>query len=114
MAINPSPNAGSYASINMGTTTSGKIISLVVPTANAGSGGGASGACAQSMTGGGAVAWDPASQACWGVTGIKIPIGDTDAPVMKGFQIFNFNIHTNGDCCPTTDKYALPGPCPSL
>lgn len=33
---------------------------------------------------------------CWQITGVKVPIGDTSASVHAGFEIVNFNFHTNG------------------
>lgn len=110
MAINPISSA--YASINLGSMPNGKSIRMYIPASSqGGSESAALNACSQAMTEGGAVAYDKVANACWGVTGLVIPIGDTNAAVMKGFQYINFNFHTCGDCCPTTDKYALPGPC---
>jgi len=60
--------------------------------------------------GSGAHAYDAAVDECLGVTGIRIPIGDTDASIQKGFEIFNRNINQDRTQPAVPNTFSLPGP----
>lgn len=72
---------------------------------------------AASQAAGSAVAWDlwtyirtGGKQGCWRVTGMPIPIGDTDASIHKGFEIFNRNMQANGSESAVPSNLGIPGP----
>lgn len=66
--------------------------------------------CLESLAAGGAVAYDPLAGGCWGVTGLRIIIGDTIESIQAGFEKVNFNFHVSGTQIPVANQYQLPGP----
>lgn len=65
---------------------------------------------AVSQAAGSAVVYDAQSGACWRVTGMAIPIGETRAGHQEGFEIFNRNMQAIGTSEPVPTQMALPGP----
>lgn len=53
--------------------------------------------CKQEAEANGALAWDEAARQCWLVYGKKVIIGPTEHDIQEGFEITNFNFHTNGN-----------------
>jgi len=61
-----------------------------------------------------AVAYDPIDGGCWGVVGMRVPIGDTYASLQAFAEIVNANFAVNGTQPPIATQYALPGPSISI
>jgi hypothetical protein len=47
---------------------------------------------------------------CWMVTGKAVPIGDVFAGIQAGFEIINYNFHTNGSQGAAPSQTDLSGP----
>jgi hypothetical protein len=50
------------------------------------------------------------SAGCWLLYGKTIPIGPDEADIQTGFQITNYNFHTNGNQPALQTQNQLPGP----
>ena len=66
--------------------------------------------CPESQAAGGAVTHVAADKACKGVQGLRIIIGDTFDSIHSGFEMTNFNFHTNGTQPSVSATWALSGP----
>ena len=58
----------------------------------------------------GAVAYDNVDGGCWGVTGLRIIIGDRFESIMAGFEKVNWNFHVSGTQPAVPNQWSLPGP----
>lgn len=47
---------------------------------------------------------------CWMITGKAVPIGDVFAGIQAGFEMINYNFHTNGSQPAAPYQGALAGP----
>ena len=47
---------------------------------------------------------------CWQATGVKVDIGDTFMSIQSGFEMVNFNFHTNGSSPAVPSLSALTAP----
>jgi hypothetical protein len=50
------------------------------------------------------------SAGCWLLYGKTIPIGPDETDIQGGFEITNYNFHTNGTQKPVQNQHQLPGP----
>lgn len=66
--------------------------------------------CLESLAQWGAVAFDPVDGGCWGVTGLRIIIGDRFESIMAGFEKVNYNFHVSGTQPAVPNQWSLPGP----
>lgn len=59
-----------------------------------------------------AVVWDEISGKCFKVYGLEIVIGDQAASNQAGWEVYNAEIHANGDqrCCTSNVQLGLMGP----
>ena len=66
--------------------------------------------CPESKAAGGAVALVVADKLCQQVQGLRIIIGDTYESIHSGFDMVNFNFHTNGQTPRVASTLSLSGP----
>jgi len=64
----------------------------------------------ESLAAGGAVAYDPVDNGCWGVTGLRIIIGDKFESIQAGFEKVNYNFHVSGTQPAVALSSSLTGP----